>query len=101
MNHIINQLNSRIAAENPKYGEDSIDSILEMLHFYYTQANPINNEAIREGFREVRSLLEKLSPEEIDSLIYAVCDLCLKHEKFAFMEGIKVGFVLNREIESE
>lgn len=87
MNHIINQLNSRIAAENPKYGEDSIDSILEMLHFYYTQANPINNEAIREGFREVRSLLEKLSPEEIDSLIYAVCDLCLKHENGEFERG--------------
>ena len=31
MNYIIEQLNRKIAAENPIYGEDGIDGILEML----------------------------------------------------------------------
>ena len=100
MNYIIEQLRRKITAENPKYGEDGIDSILEMLHFYYTQANPINSDEIRDGFKSVRSSLEKLPPGEIDTLIYAVCDLCLKHERLAFIAGIKVGFGLNREIDT-
>ena len=100
MNYIIEQLNRKIAAENPIYGEEGIDSILEMLHFYYTQANPINSEEIRDGFKAVRSSLENLPPGEIDSLVYTVCDLCLKHEKLAFIAGIKVGFELNHEIET-
>lgn len=101
MNHIIEQLNHKIAVEKPKYGEDGIDSILEMLHFYYTQANPINSEEIRAGFKSVRSSLEKLPHDEIDSLVYTICDLCLKHEKLAFIAGIKVGFKLNSEVITE
>lgn len=101
MNYIIEQLNRKIAAENPIYGEEEIDSILEMLHFYYTQANPINSEEIRDGFKSVRSSLEKMPPSEVDSLVYAVCDLCLKHEKLAFIAGIKVGFELNSEFITE
>lgn len=98
MNYIIEQLRQKNAAENPKYGEDGIDSILEMLHFYYTQANPINSDEIRDGFKSVRSSLEKLPPSEIDTLIYTVCDLCLKHERLAFIAGIQVGFELHHEI---
>ena len=100
MNYIIEQLNRKIAAENPIYGEDGIDGILEMLHFYYTQANPVNSEEIRDGFRAVRSLLEQLPSTEIDTLVDTVCDLCLKHEKLAFVAGIKVGFELNRELDT-
>lgn len=100
MNYIIEQLNRKIAAENPIYGEEGIDSILEMLHFYYTQANPINSEEIWDGFKAIRSSLEKLPSGEIDSLVDTVCDLCLQHERLAFIAGIKVGFELNREIES-
>ena len=100
MNYIIEQLNRKIAAENPVYGEDGIESILEMMHFYYTQANPVNSEEIRDGFKAVRSLLEKLSSAETDTLVDTVCDLCLKHEKLAFIEGFKVGFKLNSEIET-
>ena len=100
MNYIIEQLNRKIATENPVYGEDGIESILEMLHFYYTRANPVNSEEIRDGFMAVRSLLEKLSSAEIDTLVDTVCDLCLKHERLAFISGIKVGFELNREIET-
>lgn len=100
MNQFIEQLYRKMSAENLKYGEDGIDSVLEMLHFYYTQANPINSEEIKAGFMAVRLSLEKLSTSEIDSLIYTVCDLCLQHEKLAFIEGIKVGFKLNCEIET-
>lgn len=99
MNYIIEQLNRKIAAENPIYGEDGIDGILEMLHFYFTQANPINSDEIRDGFKAVRSSLEKLPSSEIDTLVDTVCDLCLKHERLAFISGIKVGFELNREFE--
>ena len=100
MNYTIEQLNRKIATENAVYGEDGIEGILEMLHFYYTQANPINSEEIRDGFKSVRSSLEKLQSSEIDTMVDTVCDLCLKHEKLAFIAGIKVGFELDRELKT-
>ena len=45
-------------------------------------------------------MLDELSSGEIDTLVDTVCDLCLKHEKLAFVAGIKVGFELNRELDT-
>lgn len=36
--------------------------------------------------------------QEIDEIIYAVCTLCRDHEKAGFVEGVKVGMGLAREV---
>ena len=38
------------------------------------------------------------SLKEIDEIICAVCTLCRNHEKAGFIEGIKVGLNLAREL---
>ena len=35
---------------------------------------------------------------EIDEIIYNVCTLCWNHEKEGFIEGVKVGINLTKEI---
>ena len=36
--------------------------------------------------------------KEIDEIIYTVCTLCRDHEKAGFIEGIKVGMSLSKEM---
>ena len=35
----------------------------------------------------------------MDKIIYPVCKLCRDHEKAGFIEGIKVGIMLAKELE--
>ncbi|MBQ8834524.1 MAG: hypothetical protein IJ001_06330 [Oscillospiraceae bacterium] len=78
--------------------EGEFESLLEMLHYIYTTANPIVNDTIRERFQEMGHILKKLSVEEDDALHNLVCDLCLEHEQLAFAHGITVGMYLMTEI---
>ena len=36
--------------------------------------------------------------KEIDEIIYAVCTLCRDHEQAGFIEGVKVGMSLAKEL---
>jgi hypothetical protein len=36
---------------------------------------------------------------EMDKIIYPVCKLCRDHEKAGFIEGIRVGIMLAKELE--
>ena len=38
------------------------------------------------------------SLKEIDEIIYTVCTLCRNHEKAGFIEGVKVGMNLAKEL---
>jgi hypothetical protein len=39
-----------------------------------------------------------MSLQEMDKIIYPVCTLCRDHEKAGFIEGIKMGICLLREL---
>ena len=36
---------------------------------------------------------------EMDKIIYPVCTLCRDHEKAGFVEGIKIGIQLQKELD--
>ena len=78
--------------------EGDFRSLLEMLHYIYTTCNPINGETIRDGFRKMRSVIDKLPMEEQDALFSCVCDLCYEYEQQAFYHGLAAGMHLMAEI---
>ena len=78
--------------------EGEFDSLLEMLHYIYTAANPVVSDTIRERFRELGHILQRLSVEEDDALRDLICDICLEYERLAFAHGITVGMYLMTEI---
>lgn len=45
-------------------------------------------------------LCMNLPLKELDKVIYVVCDLCIAHERAAFVEGTKVGVHLGMELVS-
>jgi hypothetical protein len=58
------------------------------------------NAALKADFEELYRIMNGKSLKEIDEIIYAVCALCRDHEKAGFIEGVKVGMSLIRELNS-
>ena len=61
---------------------------------------PITNPAasITLDFEGLYRLMNMKPLKEIDKVIYAVCTLCRDHEKAGFIEGVKVGMSLTKEL---
>lgn len=73
-------------------------SILEMLFDAYNDTTGMDNEEIKADFEELYRLMNGRPLQEIDEIIYAVCTLCRDHEKAGFVEGVKVGMSLAKEL---
>lgn len=75
----------------PDYGD--AESLPDFLYWVYTEYNPIDNDAIKRQFVELRQLLA-MSPQEYDPVFYLISDLCLEHGRMAFIEGLRLGVTL-------
>ena len=65
------------------------------------ESSSFDNAAIKTNFKELYQLMNGKPLKEIDEVIYAVCTLCRDHEKAGFIEGIKVGMLLAREMNDD
>lgn len=74
------------------------DSVLGMLYECHNENSPYDNEQIRADFNELYQQMNGMELREIDRIIYPVCKLCRDHERAGFVEGIKIGIRLAREI---
>lgn len=89
-------LKAHIEQHPPNYGDG--ESILEMLYECHNENSPYDNEQLKADFNELYQLMNGMPLREMDKIIYPVCALCRDHEKAGFVEGIKVGIRLEREL---
>ena len=97
MEEFMSALQSKLDTLQPNY-PDNAESILEVLFDAYNESSGIDNAAIKADFEELYRLMNGKPLKEIDEIVYAVCTLCRDHEKAGFLEGIKVGIYLAREL---
>ena len=97
MNEFMTAIQNHLATQKPNY-PDNAESILEVLFDAYNESSGFDNAAIKADFEELYCLMHGKSLKEIDEIICAVCTLCRNHEKAGFIEGIKVGMSLAREV---
>ena len=90
-------LQTKLATQQPNY-PDNAESILEVLFDAYNESSGFDNAAIKANFEELYRLMNGKSLKEIDEIIYTVCTLCRDHEKAGFIEGVKIGMSLVREL---
>ena len=64
----------------------------------YNESSGFENAAIKANFEELYRLKNGKSLKEFDEIIYAVCTLCRNHEKAGFIEGVKIGMSLAKEL---
>lgn len=72
-----------------------------MLYEWHNESNPYDNEQIKEDFNELYRLMNGMVLREMDRIIYPVCKLCRDHERSGFIEGVKIGVLLQAELTAE
>lgn len=77
------------------------ESVMEVLYWYYTETNPIDNQKIRDGFAKLRRQFPHLTLQDFDPIFLTVSDLCMEHERLAFYEGLRLGVTLVMEVTDE
>ncbi len=96
MNHYLKALQD-YCKRNPLNHGDS-ESVMEFLYWHYSESNPIDNQKIRDGFAQIRQQYPYLSMQEFDPIFTMVSDLCLEHERLAFLEGLRLGVAMMMEL---
>ena len=99
MNSYFEKLKAYIQSKPPNYGDG--ESVLTMLYECHNESNPYDNEQIKEDFNELYRLMNGMELREMDRIIYPVCRLCRDHERAGFIEGIKIGVLLQAELTKE
>ena len=99
MNSYFEKLKAYIQSKPPNYGDG--ESVLTMLYECHNESNPYDNEQIKADFNELYRLMNGMELREMDRIIYPVCRLCRDHERSGFIEGIKVGVLLQAELTAE
>ena len=97
MDEFMTALQSKLDTSQPNFLNNA-ESILEVLFDAYNESSGFDNAAIKADFEELYRLMNGKTLKEIDEIIYAVCTLCRNHEKSGFIEGVKVGINLTKEL---
>ena len=96
MKSYFEKLKAYIDAHSPNFGDG--ESVLTMLYECHNENNPYDDEQIKEDFNELYRLMNGMELREMDRIIYPVCKLCRDHERSGFIEGIKIGVLLQAEL---
>lgn len=90
------KLRSYIAENPPDFGDG--DSVLTLLYEAYAESNRMDDGTIKEDFNELYRLMNGMDLREMDRIIYPVCTLCRDHQRSGFVEGVKIGILLQAEL---
>ena len=96
MNEYVTVLRRYLEDNPPNYGDDA-HSILEMLFSYYHECNNTDTDAVKAAFEDLYQRMHGMPLREMDRIVDAVCTLCREYEKAGFVEGVKVGILLDQE----
>ena len=97
MHENIEILKRHVAENPPNYGSDA-HSILEMLYSYYHECNNTDTDSVKDAFEDLYQRMHGMSLRDMDRIIDAVCTLCREHGKAGFVEGVKTGIMINKEL---
>ena len=98
MHPYMERLKEELEKNPPNYGYPDADSILDMLHMWYAQWNPVNSDQIKEDFLKLESLFFANKNVKTDDMMDIITRLCWNHEHLAFLEGLRVGIRLAQEL---
>ena len=93
MNEYLTALQPHLTTQQP-----TNQNLLDLLYDAYNDTTGMDNEAIKADFERLDEIINGKPLKEIDEIIYAVCTLSRDHEKAGFVEGVKVGMSLAREL---
>ena len=92
-------LQAKEATQQANFGNDA-DTVLGMLCSTYYELNcNADTDAVKQVFDELYQAMTGKTLKEKDEVIYVTCRLCSLHQQTGFIDGIKIGIQLMKELE--
>ena len=96
MKQFYDVLRKSISERRPNFGNGN--SVLATLYEAYSECNQMENAQIKAAFEELYRQMNGMELHEMDRVLDPVCSLCRSHEQAGFVEGVKVGVTLSKEL---
>ena len=80
-------------------GESDCETVLDQLYQAYAESHESDPEEIKEGFKILEDFLCTLPLEDNNAVFTLCCRLCIAYERKAFVDGVKYGAHLMRELQ--
>ena len=96
MKQFYDVLRKSISERPPNFGNG--DSVLAMLYEAYSECNQMEDAQIKAAFEELYHQMNGMELHEMDRILDPVCSLCRSHEQAGFVEGVKIGVTLSKEL---
>lgn len=74
------------------------ESLLSLLYDAYFETQGPSSQAIRDGYKSLYEYIKKLPTNDKEAVIDLVSTLCMEHERSGFIEGVRLGFQLKKEV---
>ena len=94
----ITQFKQQLSQYEATCGIEEPESILDILFSLYSAAVPVDDGRIFQSEQALTPVFEALPMEYSDTLFDRISDLCLSYQRAAFLEGLRTGYHLHREL---
>ena len=98
LQEFISHLQSYTALKPPDLGDSDCETVLDQLYQAYTETHESDPSEIRDGFKDLDTLLEHLPLEDNNAVWNLCCQLCTAYERKAFLDGLQYGAQLIFEL---
>ena len=98
MYRYIQMLADRLASQPLEFHDWDANSLLEFLFCCYTEDHPLDSEKVRRCYEKLEPLFESLPSTPSNQLFQNIAELFITYEQVAFIEGVRIGVMLDREI---
>jgi len=79
-------------------GDSDCETVLDQLYQAYAESHESDLPEISEGFKELEEFLCALPLEDNNAVFNLCCRLCSAYERKAFMDGVRYGSYLMKEL---
>ena len=98
MDKIAERLKAYIDTHPFDPGDSDCETVLDQLYQAYAESHESDPPEIRNGFKELDSLLGSLPLDDNNAVWNLCCKLCMAYERKAFIDGLQYGAHLIQEI---
>ena len=98
MDNIAKRLVSYMDKHPIDLGDTDCETVLDQLYQAYAESHESDPPEIRDGFKELDSLLGNLSLDDNNAVWNLCCQLCTAYEHKAFLDGLQYGAHLIAEL---
>ncbi len=98
MKSIVERMNTYIQTHPFDSGTDECEAVLEQIFQAYAESHESDPAEIREDFKELGEILNKLSLDDNNAVFGLTCRISIATEKKAFLDGLQYGAQLMQEL---